>query len=162
MSITFRKIALLALFGLVGAPSMASAADEVNVSTGATAAGPGLAVHGYDVVAYFSESAPRRGSAEFAAVHEGATYQFASAQHRAEFQKNPAKYAPAFGGFCAYGVSVGKKFDGDPTFWRIHAGRLYLNLNAEIQKAFNEDVAGAVAKAEQSWRKIANRSASSL
>ena len=146
MSITFRKIALLALFGLVGAPSMASAADEVNVSTGATAAGPGLAVHGYDVVAYFSESAPRRGSAEFAALHEGATYQF----------------APAFGGFCAYGVSVGKKFDGDPTFWRIHAGRLYLNLNAEIQKAFNEDVAGAVAKAEQSWRKIANRSASSL
>lgn len=156
MSRIIRKLGVLALLASALTPSLAGAADEVNVSIGATAAGPGLAVHGYDVVAYFTKRAPTRGSAQYAAIHQGATYHFASKANRDTFQANPAKYAPAFGGFCAYGVAVAKKFDGDPYFWRIHQGRLYLNLNAEIQKAFNKDVAGSVARAEKNWREIAH------
>lgn len=159
---SLHTLGVLALLSIASPTLPAHAADEVNVSTGATAAGPGLAAHGYDVVSYFTEGAPRRGSAQFAAVHGDATYHFSSAENLAAFERSPAKYAPVFGGFCAYGVSVGKKFDGDPTFWKIHAGRLYLNLNADIQKAFNKDVAGSVAKAEKQWREIARKPASSL
>lgn len=162
MSRMLGTIQRLALLGLALTPSLAFAADEVNVTTGATAAGPGLAVHGYDVVAYFSDAAPTRGSAEFAAVHGGATYQFANAANLAAFEKAPEKYAPAYGGFCAYGASVGKKFDGDPYFWKIEAGRLFLNLNAEIQKAFDKDVAGAIVKADRNWREIEHRPVADL
>lgn len=162
MSRMIRSLARFALLGLALMPASALAVDEVNVTTGATAAGPGLAVHGYDVVAYFAQGAPVRGSAEFAAVHDGAAYQFSNAANLAAFEKAPEKYAPAFGGFCAYGASVGKKFDGDPYFWEIHAGRLYLNLNAEIQKAFEKDVPGAIAKAETKWRQIEHRAVGDL
>lgn len=113
-------------------------------------------LHGHDPVAYFTTGAPTPGKAELAIVHEGAAYYFASQANRAAFEKAPSRYAPAFGGFCAYGVSVGKKFDGDPRFWKIADGRLYLNLNAEIAKAFEKDVPGAVAKAEEQWQEIAH------
>ncbi|KAB2850623.1 MAG: YHS domain-containing protein, partial [Hyphomicrobiaceae bacterium] len=92
----------------------AFAVDEVNVSKGATLAGPGLAVHGYDVVAYFTNGAPLLGGDTFAVAHNGATYRFASQANLDAFKANPAKYEPAYGGFCAYGVMLGKKFDGDP------------------------------------------------
>ena len=68
--------------------------------------------------------------------------------------RDPARYSPAFGGFCAYGVSVGKKFDGDPRYWTVHENRLYLNLNAEIARKFAADVPGAVARAKKQWQKI--------
>jgi YHS domain-containing protein len=102
----------------------ALAIDEVNVSKGATIPGPGLAVHGHDVVAYFADGAPALGSAEFSHVYDGATYRFASRANLDAFKADPAKYAPAYGGFCAYGVAVGKKFDGDPRFWKVVDGRL--------------------------------------
>jgi YHS domain-containing protein len=86
--------------------------------------GPGLAVHGHDVVAYFADGTPTAGSDEFAHVYDGATYRFASRANLDAFKADPAKYAPAYGGFCAYGVAVGKKFDGDPRFWKMVDGRL--------------------------------------
>ena len=133
-----------------------AAVDEVNLSRGLTAAGAPLALHGYDPVAYFTQGAPTRGSAAHAAVHEGATYYFASAEHRRAFEAEPERYAPAYGGFCAFGVSVAKKFDGDPRYWKIADGRLFLNLNAEIARQFSEDVAGAVTKADGNWQRIAS------
>ena len=132
----------------------ALAVDEVNVSTGATVPGPGLAVHGHDVVAYFSHGAPTLGSAEFSHVHEGATYRFASQANLDAFEADPAKYVPAYGGFCAYGVAVGKKFDGDPRFWKVVDGRLYLNLNGDIQATWLEDVPGHIAEADENWTEI--------
>jgi YHS domain-containing protein len=114
---------LAAAFALaLAAPALA--VDEVDVSTGATIAGPGLAVHGHDVVAYFADGTPTAGSDEFAHVYDGATYRFASRANLDAFKADPAKYAPAYGGFCAYGVAVGKKFDGDPRFWKMVDGRL--------------------------------------
>jgi YHS domain-containing protein len=144
---------LVAAFGLaLAAPALA--VDEVNVSTGATIAGPGLAVHGHDVVAYFTDGAPTLGSAEFSAVYEDATYRFASEENLDAFEADPAKYVPAYGGFCAYGVAVGKKFDGDPRFWKVVDGRLYLNLNRDIQAKWTEDIPGNIVEANANWAEI--------
>ncbi|TJY59058.1 YHS domain-containing protein [Sinimarinibacterium sp. CAU 1509] len=138
----------------IAAPLSVQAADEHNVSLGYSAAGAPLAVHGYDPVSYFTDGKPMRGSDELTVVHDGAAYRFASAEHRDLFKANPARYAPQFGGYCAYGVSVGKKFDGDPMLWTIRDERLYLNLNPEIVAAFNKDVPGNIKKAEGKWQKI--------
>jgi YHS domain-containing protein len=151
---------LVGLSLALGSPALA--VDERNTTSGITAAGAPLAMHGYDPVAYFTGSTAKEGSAEFAAVQDGATYYFASRQNLEAFQSNPARYTPAFGGFCAYGVSVGKKFDGDPRFWTVSGNRLYLNLNAEISEKFKKDVAGSVAKAEKQWQKIEHEAVGEL
>jgi len=155
-------LAAAGLLALAAAAPAAHAVDELNLSSGLTAEGKPLAMHGYDAVAYFTRGAPTLGSAEHAVVHDGATWYFASAEHAEQFEKSPAKYAPAFGGYCAYGVSVGKKFDADPRYWAIADDTLYLNLNAQIAKAFRKDVPGAVAKAEREWQKIAHRAVGDL
>jgi len=118
---------------------------------------PGLAVHGFDVVAYFNEAKPVQGDAKFAVVHEEATYRFVSQANLDAFKANPDKYEPAYGGYCAYGVSVGAKFDGDPRYWKIVDSKLYLNLDADIQKAWLEDVPGAIKKAEANWPDLADK-----
>lgn len=104
---------------LMGAMAPAQAADELNVVPGLSIAGAPLALHGYDPVAYFTEGKPVRDSDELVHVHDGAAYRFSSEAHLETFRKAPARYTPQYGGFCAYGVSVGKKFDGDPHLWKI-------------------------------------------
>ncbi|MCL4686161.1 YHS domain-containing protein [Myxococcota bacterium] len=149
-----KRLASLLAGALALAAAPALAEDEINASAGLTAEGSPLALHGYDPVAYFTEGAPMPGRAELTRVHGAVTYYFASEKSRDAFAKNPERYAPAYGGFCAYGVSVGKKFDGNPYFWTISGDRLYLNLNASIATKFKKDVPGSIAKAEQQWRKI--------
>ena len=128
---------------------------HINTAPGGVLVGgkpaPGLAIHGYDTVAFFTDSKPAQGVANFAVVHNGATYRFASQAHLDAFKANPSKYEPAYGGFCAYGVSVGAKFDGDPRYWKIADGKLYLNLDHDIAEAFNKDMPGAIKKAEANW-----------
>jgi len=132
----------------------AAAEDELNVSKGATLSGPGLAVHGYDVVAFFTEAKPVFGTDAHAFAHNGGTYRFASQANLDAFKANPSKYEPAYGGFCAYGAALGKKFDGDPRFWKIVDGKLYLNLNGNIQAEWSKDIAGNIAKADTNWGRI--------
>lgn len=147
---------------LVMAVLPAQAADEINASAGLTAEGSPLALHGHDPVAYFTAGAPTPGRPEFAAEHEGVTYYFASKENRDAFQKSPDRYAPVYGGYCAFGVSVGKKFDGNPAYWTISKDRLYLNLNADIAEKFQADVVGGIAKADQQWQKIEHLPVGSL
>jgi YHS domain-containing protein len=151
--------AIAAWLGLAASPAFAG--PEVNTATGAVlVAGkpaPGLAVHGFDVVAYFIEGKPVQGDAQFAVVHKDATYRFASQENLDAFKADPAKYAPVYGGYCAYGVSVGAKFDGDPRYWKIVDGKLYLNLDAGIQQAWLKDVPGAIKKADANWPKLADK-----
>ena len=137
--------------------SLSFAGVETNTSAGGTLKGPGLAVHGFDPVAYFTAGKPVRGSAKYSAVYNDATYRFNSAAHLKEFERNPAKYAPQYGGYCAYGVAVGAKFDGDPDHWKIVNGKLYLNLNQDIQNTWSEDVPGNIEKANSAWKKIADK-----
>lgn len=152
----------LALLAILLASSSALAVDELNVSRGLSAAGAPLALHGYDPVAYFTEGTPVRGSDSLTFVYEGAAYRFASEEHLKLFKARPVRYAPQFGGFCAYGVSVGKKFDGDPRLWTIHQDRLYLNLNPDILAAFQTDVPGNIRKADSSWAKIQHQAVGEL
>jgi YHS domain-containing protein len=115
---------------------------------------PGLAVHGYDVVSYVTDGKPLQGTADFSVIHNDATYRFASKSNLATFEANPDRYVPGYGGFCAYGVSVGALFDGDPRYWKIVDGKLYLNLDQGIAEAFNKDVQDALRKAEANWPKL--------
>lgn len=147
---------------LLGAVAPAQAADEINVVPGLSIAGAPLALHGYDPVAYFTEGGPRRGSDQFVHVHDGAAYRFSSEAHLEAFAADPARYLPAYGGFCAFGVSVGKKFDGDPNLWKIEDGKLYLNLNEEIYETFLEDVDGNIRKADGNWPEIEHTAARDL
>ncbi len=92
---------------------------------------PGIG--GYDPVAYFTEGTPQRGSGYHVADYKGVSYAFASEENKELFEANPRKYVPAYGGWCAYGVAVGKKFVADPQVWKIVNGTLYLNLDRDIQ-----------------------------
>ncbi len=153
---------IVALFILLASPVTLVAADHLNVSTGMTLTGGPLALRGFDAVAYQTEGAARPGSAEHAVLHDGAVYRFANAENLATFEKDPARYLPAYGGFCAYGVALGAKFDGDPEVFKIVNGRLFLNLNPGIQSKWEEDVKGNVKNADKTWKKIHDTSITTL
>ncbi len=150
---------VLALMTLVAGAAVAS--DSISTSNGLTAAGGPLAIHGYDAVSYF-DGEPQRGLAEFSTKHDGVVYRFASRQSMRQFVKSPDKYTPQFGGFCAYGTSVGKKFDGDPLVYRVVDGKLYFNLNPSIKETWEKDLSGNIRKAVDTWPKIRDKPASSL
>jgi YHS domain-containing protein len=122
----------------------------------------GVGLHGYDPVAYFTVGKPTVGSDKFQATYEGVSYRFSSAENRQAFLKEPAKYAPAYGGFCAMGASLGKKFDGDPNYWKIVNGKLYVNVNADVDKAWKEDVPNNISKANQNWPEIKEKTPKDL
>lgn len=82
---------------------------------------------------------------------------FANKKNRKMFEANPEKYIPAYGGYCAYGVAVGNKFIADPELWMIEDGKLYLNLDTDIQKKWLKDIAGYIDKANSNWMKIRNK-----
>jgi len=148
------KSLILPLLTAVAPIGAAHSADEINVSKGGTLTGPGLAMHGYDVVAFFTDGKAAIGSDAYAVAHAGGTYRFTSQAHLDAFNADPAKYQPAYGGFCAYGTALGKKFDGDPRYWKIVGGRLYLNLNGNIQAEWSKDIPGNLAKADTNWGRI--------
>ncbi len=120
------------------------------------------AIQGYDVVSYHNGKRPIRGNGHFVSTHKGATYQFSSKANLKAFESNPGKYVPAYGGYCAFGASVGKKFIGDPEVWRIVDGTLYLNLDTSIQSEWLKDVPGRIKTADAKWEKIKDKSPASL
>ena len=162
MTISKLAMATAVSAALLGATLPAQAADELNVVPGFSIAGAPLALHGYDPVAYFTQGRPARGSDALVHVHEGAAYRFSSQAHLDRFKQDPELFLPQYGGFCAYGVSVGKKFDGDPRLWKIEDGKLYLNLNEEIYATFLEDIDGNVEKADRNWGEIEHTAARDL
>lgn len=112
----------------------------------------GIALDGYDPVAFVTDKRPMHGDPAISATYKGAKYLFASKEHRARFEADPEKYAPQFGGYCAFGVAVGALFPVDINTWQIRdGGKLYLNLNPAILEQFNKDFEGYVAKAEKNW-----------
>ena len=158
------RCGLLAVVAIVlaGFSSNAQAADEVNTSNGLTIGGVPLAIHGYDPVAYFTEGRALVGKAVFTATHERAAYRFVTHSNQQRFEANPQRYAPRYGGFCAFGVSVGAKFDGDPTLFRIVDNKLYFNLNPDIQDKWIKDIPGNIRKANRNWTQIRHKVVSEL
>lgn len=141
---------------ILAAPLSIAASPDLNLDVN------GVALHGYDPVAYFTDGKPVKGSAKFSHKAGDATYYFASAKHRDQFAKTPAKYTPQFGGYCAMGTAMGKKFDVDPQAWKIVDGKLYLNLNKDVQKKWLSDVPGHLKQADAKWAEIKNVPAASL
>jgi YHS domain-containing protein len=111
----------------------------------------GVIIEGYDPVAYFTDNKPVKGTEQFKTIYEGATYWFASAEHAELFKKDPKKYAPQYGAFCGYAMSLGKLRPVDPTIYQIENGRLILQHTQEAYRLFNEDLAGNTAKADKYW-----------
>jgi YHS domain-containing protein len=141
----------------------------VTAVTPAFAAGPelnatitGLALRGYDPVAYFTDGKPVPGDFTITAQHEGATYRFASEDHKALFEKDPAKYLPQYGGFCAFGTAQGYKVDGDPNVWAIVEGKLYLNLAPPVAVRWRQDVGGNIKSADDKWPNLKDKDPSEL
>ena len=109
------------------------------------------AIRGYDPVAYFTEQKPVKGSADYTAEYEGATWRFSSAANRDLFVADPLRYAPQYGGHCAFAMTSGNLASTDPEAWYIHEGKLYLNYSKGIQKRWLRDVPGNIAKADGQW-----------
>jgi YHS domain-containing protein len=124
---------------------------EINVTAGS------IAIKGYDPVAYFTDMKPVKGSPEFGYTWKGAKWRFSSAAHRDMFMAAPEKYAPRYGGYCAYAVSQGKIADIDPDAWTIYEGRLYLNLDKDVQKLWEKDKPGYIRKADENWPGVLGR-----
>lgn len=146
-----------------------AAAMTLAVSTAALAAGPelnasstGLALQGYDPVAYFTEGEATKGSYKITASHNEATYWFSSEEHKAAFEADPNAYVPEYGGYCAFGAAMGFKFDGDPNHWKIVDGELYLNLSKDIQERWSTDIPGFIEQADNNWETIESATPASL
>jgi YHS domain-containing protein len=141
-----RAVGALALVGLSGFVQ----AGEVNVQDG-------VAIKGYDPVAYFTDNKPVKGVAAYTADYDGATFEFASEEHRRLFVAMPDKYAPQFGGFCAYGTAAGHKADVDPAAFSIVGGKLYLNYSTEVKATWAQDIPGYLRKAEEAWPAVSQQ-----
>lgn len=107
---------------------------------------------GHDMVAYFTQGRHAMGSPQFKTLHEGVTFYFASAEHKALFDREPSKYVPQYGGFCANGVMYGIPWGGDADAWRIDNGKLYIFGGAGSKAAYELDVKANQALADQYWK----------
>lgn len=117
----------------------------------------GIAIHGTDPVAYFTQGEPIPGSATFEFRWGGVTWRFSSAEHQALFAANPEAYVPQYGGYCAWAVSEGYTAPIDPKAWSIVDDRLYLNFNTRIQRRWEQDIPGFIEKANQNWPTVLNQ-----
>jgi YHS domain-containing protein len=116
----------------------------------------GVIVNGYDVVAYFKQGKPVKGNSAFESTYQGATYLFASSVDKADFDKDPAKYAPRYGAFCSYGVTMGVLADLEgPDAFAVYKGRLYLCGNQGALKEFKTNIDSNIEKADTNWRLLA-------
>lgn len=116
-----------------------------------TAKRSNLALQGYDTVAYFTAGEPTKGSAEFSTTHNGAEFRFANEENLNLFLGNPEKYAPQYGGYCAWAVAQGKTAKGDARRWAIVDDKLYLNYNKGIQKKWDKNRSGFITSANEQW-----------
>ncbi|MGX6647439.1 YHS domain-containing (seleno)protein [Maricaulaceae bacterium MS644] len=142
--------AVLAVSGAAALPAAPAFADDL-VYTGLfsnTGAG------GYDVVAYHGEGGPMRGSRDFETRWNGADWRFASQANLDLFLANPETYAPQYGGYCAWAMAEGYTAKGDPEFWNLVDGKLYLNFNRDVQQTWEEDIPGNIERADANYPAI--------
>jgi YHS domain-containing protein len=134
--------------GLLGAcAALGANAGEVNEAGG-------LAIKGYDPVAYFREGVPAKGLADLRLPYKGVTYLFKTPANRDAFRATPDKFLPEYGGFCAYGVANGYKADIDPAAFTLVGGKLYLNYNAQVKADWQKDTMGHIRRADDRWPQV--------
>ena len=143
-----RKLPLLFSFLLVSWVSSASALDAVHQSW------TGKAIDGYDPVAYFTNGEPTEGVKEFQYEWNDATWYFVSEQNLEKFKVSPEKYAPQYGGYCAWAVSQGYTASTDPEAWEIHDGKLYLNYNKSVRQTWLKDKENNIVAGDKNWPEL--------
>ena len=116
----------------------------------------GLAIKGYDAVAYFTENKQVKGSGQYAYEWQGSKWLFASKTNLNLFKSDTEKYLPQYGGYCAWGMKNGYKAKIEPDAWTIHKGKLYLNYSKGIQSKWVKDKDGYIQKADENWNGIKN------
>lgn len=159
----FRKLTYIAAaMTALAAATPVLAADEINVAPGLTGAGAPLGLHGADPVALLDNGQTVEGVAKLTTVHNGVAYYFSTKANQDAFDANPARYIVQNGGFCTFGVSVNKKFDGDPNFAAVVDDKLYVFLSKEVFQAFLKDKPGTIAKAAENWKDIEHIAATDL
>jgi YHS domain-containing protein len=145
------SIVAIALAALTLAPAFAfdpASTAPVNLDKA------GVALRGTDPVGYFAAGKPVAGTSAFQSKWEGATYHFASAANKAAFDAEPGKYAPKYGGFCAYAASQGYKADADPNAWKIVDGKLYVNYNKAVGLVWQARQASFIESGDKNWPKV--------
>ena len=140
------KAALAACLVLAGGADAAEAADPIYTSRFSNAA-----AGGYDVVAYFESGKAVKGDKAYSLSHKGADWLFASKAHLDAFMAAPDRYEPQYGGYCAWAAAQGYKAPGNPQYWTIRGGKLYLNYDRKIQDRWLTDPDGFIAKADANW-----------
>lgn len=140
---------LLALLMLLSATRLAAAGDYFEVD--------GLALRGYDPVAYFELNTPTRGVPQHHFTYKGSKFLFASAKNRDAFASDPEKYAPKFGGFCALGTANGYKVATEPDAFKVVGGKLYLNYNRKVLDIWTQDEPGYIARANRNWPEVSKQ-----
>jgi YHS domain-containing protein len=121
-----------------------------------------IGASGYDLTTYFNQEKPQRGNGNHVAEYDGVTYVFATDDNKKTFLANPVKFLPQYGGYCAFGASVNKKFVSDPEQFDIVDGKLFLNLDSKVRAIWLKDVPGRIKQADENWKKIVNVPASEL
>lgn len=137
---------------VIAASSLASAVEPNSV----------VGVGGYDLVSYQTSKKPLQGNGNHVVQHQGVNYLFSSKGNAKKFDANKEKYLPAYGGYCAFGASVGKKFIADPTVWEVVDGKLYMNLDNGIKTLWVKDIPGNINKANKNWPDIKDVAAADL
>ncbi|HET9627835.1 MAG TPA: YHS domain-containing (seleno)protein [Kofleriaceae bacterium] len=114
----------------------------------------GVALRGYDPVAYFTAGKPTMGSAAHSFTYKGSKFYFATAENQKAFEKNPEKYAPQFGGYCAFGTANGVKVSTQPEAFAVVGGKLYLNHDPQTHEKWKADPPGNISKAQKNWPEV--------
>jgi len=135
--------AALPVAALVGVPAFAAQPKVF--------ATDGVAINGYDPVAYFTQSKPVKGKAAYSVTWNGADWHFSSAETQAAFEASPETYAPQFGGYCAYAVSKGYTATTIPEAWTVYDDKLYLNFSLRARELWSEDIPGNIKAGNANW-----------
>jgi hypothetical protein len=146
-----RRLSLVAALALAAFGLPTAHAKDAPVYTGTFS---NLAVGGHDAVAYFTEGKPVKGDKRYTLQHAGAEWRFVSPANRDTFAAAPDRYAPQYGGYCAWAVSQGYTASGDPQYWKIVDGKLYLNYDASVQAKWEKDIPGFVVRADRNWPSV--------
>lgn len=140
---------VIIILALIGIPFVATA--QINTDDS------GIAIHGFDPVSYFTEGEPTLGSPAYSYTWEGAEWHFASEANRDLFAQDPDRYAPEYGGYCAFAVSRGGTADIDPDAWSIVDDRLFLNLSPFVQRRFELRLDHNIEQADENWPSVRSR-----
>lgn len=141
----------LVLMMIIGITAAFGACSKSNSFAKVNTAADGLAIQGFDAVAYFAADGAAKGDPKYQLVWNGAKWLFSNAENLERFQQNPEAYAPQFGGYCSYAVSKGYTANGDPEAWKIVDGKLYLNYSKEVRGMWEQDQSANIEKGKANW-----------